>query len=54
MKKIKGKCFDPFKGELKQNGIVLGKAVAELHKALKNIENKVDTYDKKPLHCEGF
>lgn len=45
MKKIKGNCFDPFAGELKHNGIMLGKAVAELHKAMKIIENKVDTYD---------
>lgn len=45
MKKIKGDCFDPFVGELKHNGIMLGKAVAKLHKALKSIENKVDTYD---------
>ena len=45
MKKIKGICFDPFAGDLKGNGIMLGKAVAEIHKALKNIEDKVDTYD---------
>lgn len=45
MKKIKGTCFDPFVGDAKQNGIMLGKAVAVLHKALKNIEKKIDTYD---------
>jgi hypothetical protein len=45
MKKIKGTCFDPFAGELKHNGMMLGKAVAKLHKALKSIENKIDTCD---------
>jgi len=45
MKKINGKCFDPFTGDLNHNGTVLGKAVAVLHKALKSIENKIDTCD---------
>lgn len=45
MKRIKGACFDPFTGELKHNGIILGRAVAKLHKALKNIENKIDIYE---------
>lgn len=45
MKKIKGTCFDPFVGDLKYNGIILGKAVAEMHKALKSIEDKIDIYD---------
>ncbi|MDD4164451.1 MAG: phosphotransferase [Eubacteriales bacterium] len=45
MKKIKGYCFDPFVGELKNNGIMLGKAIAKLHIALKSIENKVEAYE---------
>jgi len=42
MKRIKGTVFDPFIGEPKSNGVILGRAVAALHKALKNIENKVE------------
>ena len=42
MKKIKGSLFDPYAGDLKNNGILLGKAVARLHKALKNVEDKLD------------
>jgi adenylate kinase family enzyme len=45
MKRIKGTVFDPFIGEPKQNGIVLGKAVAKLHIALKNIENEADAHE---------
>ena len=45
MKRIRGTVFDPFIGDPKHNGIVLGKAVAALHDALKNIEDEVDAYD---------
>ena len=45
MKRINGIVFDPFIGDAKQNGIILGKAVAELHIALKNIENKIDAHE---------
>jgi hypothetical protein len=45
MKRIKGTVFDPFIGEPKQNGIVLGKAVAKLHIALKNIDNEADAHE---------
>jgi len=45
MKRIKGTVFYPFIGDAKQNGIILGKAVAELHIALKNIENKIDAHE---------
>jgi len=45
MKRIKGSVFDPFIDNPKHNGIILGKAVAKLHIALKNIEDKVDIYD---------
>ena len=45
MKRINGTVFDPFIGDPKQNGINLGKAVAELHIALKNIENKADAHE---------
>ncbi|MDR2547374.1 MAG: phosphotransferase [Lachnospiraceae bacterium] len=45
MKRIKGTVFDPFIGEPKQNGIILGKAVAKLHIALINIENEADAHE---------
>lgn len=47
MKKIKGICFDPYVGDVKHNGIMLGRAVGVLHVALKNIEikNEIDIYD---------
>ena len=41
-KKIKGACIDPYIGCFKQNGIVLGKAVAELHRILKSLEEKTE------------
>jgi len=28
MKKMKGTCFDPYVGDLKHNGMMLGKAIA--------------------------
>jgi Adenylate kinase and related kinases len=45
MKRIKGIVFDPFVGEPKHNGSILGKTVAELHIALKNIENRLNIYE---------
>ena len=49
MKKIKGSVFDPFVGDTTQNGIALGKAVAQIHIALKNIENKIKVPEKTVL-----
>jgi len=43
MKKIKGTVFDPFIGGRKQNGMVLGKTVAGLHRAFVKIQDKVKT-----------
>jgi Ser/Thr protein kinase RdoA (MazF antagonist) len=40
MKRIKGTVFNPFVGEPKQNGVILGRTVAELHQALKRIEDE--------------
>jgi len=45
MKKINGSVFDPFVGDPEQNGVVLGKAVARLHIAFKNIEKQIDVRD---------
>jgi len=45
MKIIEGTVFDPFIGEPKQNGVILGKTVAELHKALKRIEKRIEVHD---------
>ena len=45
MKRIKGTVFDPYVGNPKQNGFILGKAVAELHLALKRIEDKSDIFE---------
>ena len=45
MKKINGSVFDPFVGDPKQNGVILGKAVARLHIAFKNIEEQIDVRD---------
>jgi len=45
MKRISGEVFDPLNGNLKHNGIVLGKAVAELHITLKNIEDRVEIHE---------
>jgi len=45
MKRIKGTVFDPYVGDPKQNGFILGKAVAELHQALKCIEDKTDIHE---------
>ena len=45
MKRIKGIVFDPFIGNPKHNGIQLGRAVAGLHRAMKNIEDKVNVRD---------
>ena len=45
MKKIKGAHLDPFEGNAKGNGILLGRAVAKIHKALKSIEGKIEVWD---------
>ena len=45
MKKIKGVCLNPFLGDIKNNGVILGKAVAKIHGALKSIEDKAEVYD---------
>jgi len=45
MKKIRGAEFDPYIGDPKQNGILLGGAVAVLHRALKNIEDQIEAPD---------
>ncbi len=45
MKKVKGTHLDPFIGDVKNNGIILGRAVAQIHKALKNIEDEIDIYE---------
>ena len=45
MKKIKGTVFDPFVGAPEHNGRILGKAVAELHIALKSIEDKLEVHE---------
>lgn len=50
MKKIKGTCFDPFVGDAKQNGILLGEAVAKLHMALERIEDKIEVADVNFAH----
>jgi len=49
MKKINGTVFDPFIGETTQNGILLGKAVAQIHVALKSIEDRMDVNEKTVL-----
>ena len=45
MKKIRGTHLDPFVGDAKGNGILLGRAVAVLHKALKSMDEKVEVWD---------
>ena len=45
MKKIRGVHLDPFEGNAKGNGILLGRAVAVIHKALKGIEGKIEVWD---------
>ena len=45
MKKIKGTHLDPFVGDAKGNGILLGRTVAVLHKALKSMNKKVEVWD---------
>ncbi|HHU78955.1 MAG TPA: phosphotransferase [Clostridiales bacterium] len=45
MKKLKGDCFDPYEGDPHDNGLILGKALARLHKALKNIQDKIESSD---------
>jgi len=45
MKKIRGTHLDPFVGDTKGNGILLGRAVAVLHKALKSMDEKVEVWD---------
>ena len=43
MKRIRGTVFDPYCGDPKRNGAILGKAVARLHAALQRIE--ADDYE---------
>ena len=45
MKKLNGNHFDPYIGNSYKNGVVLGKAVAGLHGALKAISEKFDFDD---------
>jgi len=45
MKKIRGSVMDPFHGNSKENGILLGLSLAKLHKALKNIGGQTDAVD---------
>ena len=45
MKKINGQHFDAFVGDAFKNGVLLGGLVANLHMALKNIEEKVECCD---------
>ena len=45
MKKIRGEHLDPFDGDTKGNGILLGRAAAVIHKALKRIEGKIEVWN---------
>jgi Ser/Thr protein kinase RdoA (MazF antagonist) len=48
MDKINGHYLDPYSGNTYENGKMLGKIVAALHIALKDLEDKVEYYD---AHC---
>lgn len=45
MNKIKGHHIDPYCGDTYENGKMLGRIVATLHLALKDIEDQVEYYD---------
>ena len=45
MKKIMGRHIDPFKGNPYKNGVLLGRLVAELHRAMGKIGPDFDCYD---------
>jgi Ser/Thr protein kinase RdoA (MazF antagonist) len=45
MQKISGEHMDPYVGDSKTNGKMLGNIVAKLHLALKTIENRIECYD---------
>lgn len=45
MKKIIGEHLDPFSGDCKQNGFMLGEVVAKLHQALSGITIEKDVYE---------
>ena len=45
MKKLSGNHFDPYIDNSYENGVVLGKAVADLHRALREIDRDFDCDD---------
>ena len=50
MKKITGEHVDPFSGDCKQNGFMLGEAAARLHMALSEITAEQDIYEADFAH----
>jgi Ser/Thr protein kinase RdoA (MazF antagonist) len=45
MKKIDGRCLDPYVGNPHETGVMLGRLLARLHLALGKIEGQVASYD---------
>lgn len=45
MKKIHGHTFDPFTGVPRENGVLLGEVLADIHTALGRIEKKLACYE---------
>lgn len=55
MRKINGTHLDPFFGDCRHNGIVLGEVVAKLHQALSDLTIEQGVYDGlRPYPAKGI